>query len=179
MILIGLGANLPSKFGSPAETIRAALAALNESGLKVIAMSRLWLTAPVPVSDQPWYHNGVAEIETAFDASRILKTLQSIEQDFGRVREIRNEPRVIDLDLLACGNVVMNDPLMTVPHPRMQDRAFVLFPLQDIHPGWRHPVTGRTVPEMIAALPAGQEAKPIQTEFLFPLPMDEREKMGC
>ena len=160
MVLIGLGANLPGKFGSPAETIQAALAALNESGLKVLKASRLWLTAPVPISDQPWYHNAVAEIETALDAPQILYILQSIENDFGRVREIRNEPRILDLDLLACGDTIMDDPLLTVPHPRMQDRAFVLLPLQDIIPHWRHPVTNQTLPDMIAALPADQEARP-------------------
>ncbi len=161
MIFVGLGANLPSKFGSPADTITAALSALTESGLKVLASSRLWLTAPVPVSDQPWYHNAVARIETDLPPLGIFRILQQIENDFGRVRLVRNEPRILDLDLLSYHETIQKDPQLILPHPRLHERGFVLLPLQDIAPDWTYPGTGATLATMIAALPADQKGEPL------------------
>ena len=161
MILVGLGANLPGKFGSPADTIAAALVALTESGLRVDKVSRLWLTAPVPVSDQPWYHNAVASIETVLSPLAIFRILQKIENDFGRVRLVRNEPRVLDLDLLGYHDLIQKDPQLILPHPRLHERGFVLLPLQDIAPDWTYPGTGATLSTMIAALPADQKGEPL------------------
>lgn len=161
MIFVGLGANLPGKFGPPAETIAAALRAMTASGLKVLQVSRLWLTAPVPVSDQPWYHNAVAAIETDLPPLAIFKILQGIENDFGRVRHVRNEARIIDLDLLAYHDLIQKDPLLILPHPRAHERGFVLLPLKEIDSEWMHPVTGQSVDTLIAALPEDQKAEPI------------------
>lgn len=162
-ILIGLGANLPSaRFGPPRATLEAALEALEERGVRIRRRSRWYESVPVPVSDQPLFVNGVALIETAADPAELLAILHAVEHDFGRERRQRNEARVVDLDLLAYGARVDPGPTPPVlPHPRLGERAFVLRPLAELLPDWRHPVTGRSVAELIAALPADQVARPL------------------
>jgi 2-amino-4-hydroxy-6-hydroxymethyldihydropteridine diphosphokinase len=160
LILIGLGANLPSSHGEPPATLRAALARLDEAGVKTLLLSRFWHSAPVPLSDQPWYVNAVAAIDTALSSDRLLALLHEVEAEFGRVRGVVNAPRLIDLDLLAYGREVRNDGAPVLPHPRLTERAFVLLPLCDIAPGWRHP-DGRSLDTLIAALEADQIAAPI------------------
>ncbi len=162
MILVALGANLPSKFGSPRDTLREALTAMEAAGLKIATASRLWLTAPVPVSDQPWYHNAVAAVETDLPPLELLAKLQKIENDFGRIREIRNEPRVLDLDLLAYDDQILDLPELTLPHPRLHERAFVLLPLRDIAPGWQHPLRYEKLSDLIDAIPDDQKAEPAE-----------------
>jgi|SRR5579864_9434177 len=161
MILIGLGANLPSSVGPPLKTLEAALRALGDAGVKIAARSRWYRTAPVPASDQPWFANGVARIETSLDAIELLALLQKIEHQFGRQRGIRNVPRTLDLDILDYEGKVDEGPDLTLPHPRMEERAFVLLPLAEVAPDWRHPKSGQGVAALIAALPAGQKAEPI------------------
>lgn len=160
MILIALGANLPSRYGTPAETIAQAYAALETRGLKILKKSRLWLTAPVPVSDQPWFHNSVIEIDTILKPADLLLLLHKIEEEFGRVRVVRNEARILDLDLISYHDGIIVDPELQIPHPRLHERGFVLFPLQDIAPDWQHPVSNNSIADMIAALPDGQTARP-------------------
>ena len=127
--------------------------------MNVTARSSVWLTAPVPVSDQPWYHNAVVRVETAQSAYALLETLQRIENEFGRVRSVRNAPRVIDLDLIAYNDSILDRPELIVPHPRMHQRGFVLLPLREVAQGWVHPVSGARIDDMIAALPVDQQAK--------------------
>lgn len=157
MILIALGANLPSRFGQPEDTLIAAIEALGVGGVKVLDVSNIWLTAPVPVSDQPWYRNAVIRVETQLELFELLRFLQSVEDDFGRVRTERNAPRLIDLDILAYNDVVRDDARCFVPHPRMHTRAFVLKPLQEVAQEWIHPVLGLSVDELIEMIPEGQE----------------------
>ena len=157
MILIALGANLSSRFGEPEETLNVAVSALEKAGIEVLEVSSVWLTAPVPASDQPWYRNAVARVDTQLGLPQLLGVLQSIEDDFGRVRSVRNAPRLLDLDIIACNDVVSDKGDCLVPHPRMHIRAFVLKPLQEVAPGWIHPVLGLSVEELIEMLPAGQE----------------------
>ena len=107
--------------------------------------------------------NAVAEVATDLGPEALLALLHSVEERFGRVRRERNEARVLDLDLLAFGDLVTDTPGgLVLPHPRLHLRAFVLLPLADLAPGWRHPATGRPIRELIAELPAGQEARPIR-----------------
>jgi 2-amino-4-hydroxy-6-hydroxymethyldihydropteridine diphosphokinase len=157
-ILIGLGANLPSPVhGAPASTLEAALRRLEERGVNLLSRSHWWESAPIPVSDDPWYVNGVAEVATTLGPEALLALLHDVEAEFGRVRPYPNAPRVLDLDLLAYGNVRHEGPLPPLlPHPRLAERGFVLLPRAEIRPEWRHPVSGRSLPEMIAALPPGQ-----------------------
>jgi 2-amino-4-hydroxy-6-hydroxymethyldihydropteridine diphosphokinase len=162
-IFIGLGANLPSpRYGAPRATLTAALERLAAAGVRIAARSPWYESAPVPVSDQPWYVNAVARVETALTPEALLALLNQVEEAFGRVRGERNAPRIIDLDIIAYGDLVVRGaapPLL--PHPRMADRAFVLLPLRDIAPGWRHPQLGRSVEALIAALPPDQTARPV------------------
>jgi len=162
MILIALGANLPSNYGRPDETILAAQKVMDEQGIHVVQSSRIWLTAPVPVSDQPWYHNAVVQVETSLSPYALLEMLQSIENDFGRVRTVRNAPRLLDLDLIAYHDRILDKPDLIVPHPRMHERAFVLMPLQDIVSSWTHPVYGFDLSDMIAKIPDEQKAQPME-----------------
>ena len=160
MILIALSANLPGPFGSPADTLRAACDELTRRGLRVTLKSRIWKTAPVPVSDQPWYCNAVVKIETDFTPHEAMQVLLDIEKDFGRVRTYRNAARIVDLDILAWDDLIIGGHALTIPHMRLHERAFVLLPLRDIAPSWVHPATGLDVAQMIAALPPGQDAVP-------------------
>lgn len=155
MILIGLGANLPSAAGPPAATLAAALAALEAAGVAVERRSPCYRTAPLPASDQPWFVNAVASVATGLSPEALLALLHRIEAEFGRRRQALNEPRVLDLDLLDYqGLVRARAPVL--PHPRLHERGFVLLPLADIAPFWRHPASGAGLAELIAALPPGQ-----------------------
>ena len=129
---VGLGANL----GDREETIRAAVGALGaEDGVEVVAVSTLRETEPVGVGEQPPYLNGAAELETALTAPELLDRLLAVERRFGRVR-IPGEhgPRTLDLDLLLYGDEVLDEPGLTVPHPRLHERRFVLEPLAELAP---------------------------------------------
>ena len=163
MILIGLGANLASpEFGAPPASLEAALRMLSERGLRVVARSRWYRSAPVPPSDQPWFVNGVVAVETALEPAALLAVLHGVEARFGRVRSERNAARVLDLDLLAYDQCVSREgetPIL--PHPRLHERAFVLQPLAEIASDWRHPRLGRTLAALIADLALGANAEPI------------------
>lgn len=159
MILIALGANLPSRYGTPEQTIDAAYAAMMCRGIHVISRSSMWLSAPVPVSDQPWYRNAVAAVETAFSIPELLGELKAIEAEFGRELRERDAPRLLDLDIVAYGDDVYEAENLTVPHARAHERAFVLYPLQEVACDWVHPVLKLPVADLIADLPAGQEIK--------------------
>ena len=146
-------------YSSPRETLVAALLELGRQ-VKVLRHSSWYRTAPVPVSDQPWYVNIVAEVATDLSADDLLQTLHAIEDLFGRVRTVPNAPRLIDLDLLDYrGEIAAPAPgRATLPHPRMADRAFVLRPLADLAPDWRHPISGKSIQSLLAVLPPEQEA---------------------
>jgi len=135
---VALGANL----GDREATIRAAVAALGEaSGVDVVAVSSLVDTEPVGVVDQPRFLNGVAAVDTELPPGELLAVLLAVERRFGRVREgvPRNGPRTLDLDLLLYGEVVLHEPGLTVPHPRLHERTFVLGPLAEVAPGLEVP----------------------------------------
>ncbi len=161
-VLIGLGANLPSAFGPPRETCAAALNSLSEFGVTVTRRSRWYESAAVPPSDQPWFVNGVAAVETALDPVALLATLLEVERRFGRERDGRWVARTLDLDLLDYrGQLRDEPPPPTLPHPRLEDRAFVLLPLAEVAPDWHHPRSGRSIDALIAALGPGQTARPM------------------
>jgi 2-amino-4-hydroxy-6-hydroxymethyldihydropteridine diphosphokinase len=160
-VYIGLGANLPSpEHGTPRATLEAAMRALEARGLAIVARSAFYESEPVPVSEQPWYLNAVVEAATDLDAPAVLALLHSVENAFGRVRGARNEARVLDLDLLDHRGTVRQGPEAPIlPHPRLADRAFVLLPLRDIAPDWRHPASGLRLAELLESLPEGQRIR--------------------
>lgn len=152
MILVGLGSNLPSSAGDPRATCQAALAAFPEVGIIVDAVSPWYESAPQPRSEQGWFTNAVAAVTTGLSPVELMVALHRIEARFGRVRSVANAARTLDLDLLAYGDIVLEGAL-TLPHPRMAERAFVLAPLRDLAPGWRHPVLGQPAVDLLARLP--------------------------
>lgn len=170
--LIALGSNATSSAGGPAETVQAALHALTGAGLKIAAVSRFYASPAHPPGAGPEFVNAVAALRGAPAPEDLLAVLHGVEAEFGRRRTLRWGPRVLDLDLLACGQRVLPDretlrrwidlpdedqrrdtpDRLLLPHPRLQDRAFVLLPMADIAPDWQHPVLGLSVRQMVAAL---------------------------
>ena len=157
MILIALGANLPSNVGSPRTTLEYALRSLAQEGGEIVARSRFYRSSPVPKSDQPDYLNAVVAIKCDLDPPTLLGRLGTIETHFGRQRREPNAARSLDLDLIAYDNVI-RDAAPILPHPRMHERAFVLLPLVEIAPNWVHPRLRLSVAALIQALPPGARA---------------------
>ncbi len=163
-IFIGAGANLAhERYGAPQQTLEAALEELGHRGVQTLRLSPWYRTAPVPASDQPWFVNAVAEVASDLPADALLAELHAVEAEFGRRRTVPNAARPIDLDLLDYrGEIARGGPgRATLPHPRMTARAFVLRPLADLAPDWRHPVTGQPIRELLRALPPDQVAERI------------------
>jgi 2-amino-4-hydroxy-6-hydroxymethyldihydropteridine diphosphokinase len=163
-VFVGFGGNLPSpEWGPPRRVIEAALAALDgEAGVRVMRRSPFYRTRPQPPSAQPWFVNGVAEIATVLPPATLLARLHGLEARFGRVRRAPNEARILDLDLLAYGTLATGpDEDVIVPHPRLHERVFVLRPLCDLAPTWRHPRLQCSAAELLAALAVEQTVLPI------------------
>ena len=157
MILIGLGANLDSVAGPPRVTLASALAAMAARRIRVLKVSRFYETPAWPNPADPAFTNVVARVQTPLGPASMLAALHQIESEFGRVRELQNAPRTLDLDILDYdGRIDAGPP--EVPHPRLTARAFVLVPLADVAPDWRHPVTGQAIAQLIAAIPAADRA---------------------
>ena len=157
MILIGIGGNLASpRFGLPLDTLAAALAALEAEGIRIATRSAWYQTEPVPRSDQPWFINAVASLITGLTARDLLAVLQMVEGQFGRVRGKRNAARVLDLDLLDHQGQAIDTASLVLPHPRLHQRRFVLVPLAEIAPEWRHPLSGLTAEQLLSRLAAKQ-----------------------
>ncbi|MSV34828.1 MAG: 2-amino-4-hydroxy-6-hydroxymethyldihydropteridine diphosphokinase [Bryobacterales bacterium] len=144
-VYIALGSNL----GDRVANLLQARERMQSSNLRLTRASSVYETEPRGLLDQPWFLNQVIEAETTLFPRQLLARLLKIEQEMGRQRLLPNGPRVIDLDILLFGNMVMHLPGLEVPHPRMAERRFVLEPLAELAPAIRHPRTGRSVREML------------------------------
>lgn len=152
MILIALGANLPSTAGNPADTLVSALRTLDTRNITVKRQSGFYRSVAWPNPADPAFVNAVAAVRTDLSPEALLARLHDVEAKFGRFRSYANAPRTLDLDLLDYDGLVQIGP-PELPHPRMEGRAFVLLPLREVVPDWHHPVSGETVDALISRLP--------------------------
>lgn len=151
--------SLGSNVGQHAENIATAIAALNERGVRVLRESSLYETEPVGLREQPWFLNCVVEAETTLAPERLIDAVLDIEKQMGRQRSIPGGPRLIDIDILFYGGEVVRAPSLEIPHPRLADRRFVLVPLHEIAPSLRHPMSKKTVAELLSETPDRSEVR--------------------
>jgi 2-amino-4-hydroxy-6-hydroxymethyldihydropteridine diphosphokinase len=147
-VLISLGANIPSRAGTCAQTFKAALAALTRAGVEILDVSPFYETEAWPYPGDPPFLNAVAAIRTQLQPIALMTLLHGVETDFGRKRSVPNAPRELDLDLLDYAGQI-RDGEVTLPHPRVATRRFVLEPLKSVAPDWRHPVTGEPIDALL------------------------------
>ena len=160
MILVALGANLPGPWGGPEAGVEEALQRFPSYGIKVDAVSALYRTSAITPYVQPDFINAVAKVECAFSPNAMLSQLHRIEAAFGRVRTQRWQERTLDLDLLDFDGLIWPETAanqLTLPHPRLSARGFVLVPLAEIAPAWRHPVSGKSAHDLLDSLPESEK----------------------
>jgi len=159
MAYLSLGSNL----GRRREQLVRAIERLGSLG-KVVSTSSFYETQPVEVTDQPWFLNCALTLETNHSPEQLLKKILAIERDMGRERTQNKGPRSIDLDILLFDGRIIDSPQLTIPHPAMHQRRFVLEPLAEIGPEVRHPKLKKTVKELLAALPDNQVVRRIEAK---------------
>lgn len=158
-VYLSLGSNV----GDRAANLNTAIGRLGGLG-QVVAVSSFYETEPVELTAQPWFLNCALQLDTEKTPSQLLAGILAIEEKMGRRREQKKGPRNIDIDILMFGDSVLDTRGLTIPHPAMRERRFVLEPLAEIAPEVRHPVLKRTVRELRDALPAGQIVKRMPKE---------------
>jgi len=161
VVVVALGCNMSGSYMSREALLDAALSAFPAAGLTVVSASDWWTSTAWPDPSAPDYLNGVALVRTQLEAAQVLAELHRIEAAFGRARSERNAPRTLDLDLIAHGRAVIDDPGLMTPHPRAHQRRFVMGPLAQVAPDWRHPVLDETAAQLAANASVGLDARPL------------------
>jgi 2-amino-4-hydroxy-6-hydroxymethyldihydropteridine diphosphokinase len=149
-VYLGLGSNV----GDRERNLAAAIEQLAGPGFRVTRVSSTFETEPIDFTAQRWFLNLVVEAETDLFPMQLLSRTLKIERSLGRVRTVKNGPRTIDIDILLYGKTVIHSASLEVPHPRIAERRFVLAPLAELAPDLRHPLTHRSIREMLEAAPA-------------------------
>ena len=152
MILIGIGSNIDGPWGTPRDTLAKAIARLDDPPCKIVETSSVLETTPFGNPDQPNFLNAVTRIETEVDPKELLLHLQDIERSAGRRRGEKWGPRTLDLDILDYRGLIRSAPPPVLPHPGIPERAFVLGPIAEIAPAWRHPILKATARELLDRL---------------------------
>ena len=165
MIFIGIGSNLKSEtYGPPISNCEAAFEQISQNRVDILRQSSWYETVPIPASTQQNFVNGVVAVKTNLDSSQLLDVLLAIEIEMGRQRLEPNAARIIDLDLLSFNAKIIDSDRLTLPHPRLTERAFVVQPIAEIAPDWRHPISGLLITEILAGL-TDQDIKLISAWF--------------
>jgi len=153
LIYIGIGSNLNGNNSeTPLQNCKNAIKELKKE-VNVCNVSSWYKSEPIPISDQPWYINGVVEISTNKSSLELLEFILNIEEFFGRLRKKKNEARIIDLDIIDYKRKILyNKKKLITPHPRMHERSFVLLPLKELNPKWVHPIKKKGLEELIRNL---------------------------
>lgn len=163
MIVVALGSNLAGPAGEPRAQVEAALRALAAHGVVATRRSRWWRSPAWPDPSDPFFVNGVAAVETTQAPAALMESLHAVETALGRQRGRRNAPRTIDLDLIDYnGEICASGEGPRLPHPRLTERLFVLHPLAELAPDWRHPVSGLPIATLIAALVPDPLVEPLE-----------------
>lgn len=160
-VFLSIGSNV----GNRVENCRRAVEELGGNNrIRLISVSSLYETEPIGYEDQPLFINLAVKIETTLTPSALLQTIKTIERKLGRVETFRWGPRIIDIDIIIYDNLVISDRHLVLPHPRMQERAYVLIPLLELDKNLKHTVTGKTLDEMIKELPNNKSVRKLENE---------------
>jgi 2-amino-4-hydroxy-6-hydroxymethyldihydropteridine diphosphokinase len=160
-IIVAMGSNLSGDYASSTVLLEAALSRFSGAGLAIVRRSSWWRSAAWPDPSRPDYLNGVVLVETTLGADALMRELLALERQFGRRRDQPNDPRTLDLDLIAHGRTTCESPSLTLPHPRAHERLFVMGPLAEIAPQWTHPVLGGTARDWAVRAKVGADATPL------------------
>lgn len=151
---------MPGDYGTSEALLEAALARFAAAGLPILRRSSWWRSSAWPDPSEQEYRNGVVLVEARLPPRAMIRTLFGLEQAFGRRRGARNASRPLDLDLIAHGRTLSDDPCLILPHPRAHERLFVMGPLAEIAPDWRDPRTGASARELAMTAQVGRDARP-------------------
>ena len=158
MILLSLGSNLPSKYGDSKNTILKCYEFFNNNDIKILKKSSFYETFAIPNKSDPKFVNSVISVETRFSPEELIKYILKVEEKFDRKREQINAPRTCDIDILDFNGQIINifnkNISLEIPHPRLEQRSFVLYPIREIDKNWKSPLSGKKIDQLIENLDA-------------------------
>ncbi len=152
MIYLNIGSNLNSFFGDRFDNINRCIEYLSENKIKICKVSSFYETPSYPNKRNPKFINITIEVKFDFSSKSLLKIIQIIQKKMGRIKKIKNDPRICDIDIIDFNNEISNSPILTLPHPKCHLRNFVLYPLNEINSNWLHPVSKLKITELIGKL---------------------------